>query len=290
MPPIQQESQCRQCSLFPSSLNHAVVVICHSKPAVFSFSFAQVQPDTSVTKLLAQFQLPDDESSSSHTHVGVGGNSADVLAHTGAMVGAKEGTKEGPMVGAKEGGNEGAEEGAKKGTFILTGLHTCGDLAATMLRVFVQSKKAVGLASVGCCYMKLTDLALDREEMEEGGEEREKGEEKRGEKEGEKRGEKEGEKGEEKGGEKRGKKREREKEGEKGEERGGEKRGKKREREMEGEKEGVAGYPMSRFLRGLNTHTLSYAAKELACHSNAALHERFHGECYIIRTSCNYFS
>ena len=40
--------------------------------------------------------------------------------------------------------------------FILAGLHTCGDLAATMLRVFAQSSQLVGVAAVGCCYMKLT--------------------------------------------------------------------------------------------------------------------------------------
>ena len=40
--------------------------------------------------------------------------------------------------------------------FILVGLHTCGDLGPTMLRVFSQCDQMVGLASVGCCYMKLT--------------------------------------------------------------------------------------------------------------------------------------
>ena len=41
--------------------------------------------------------------------------------------------------------------------FILVGLHTCGDLAPTILRAFTQSGCVVGVASVGCCYMKLTD-------------------------------------------------------------------------------------------------------------------------------------
>ena len=40
--------------------------------------------------------------------------------------------------------------------FILVGLHTCGDLGPTMFRVFSQCDQMVGLASVGCCYMKLT--------------------------------------------------------------------------------------------------------------------------------------
>ncbi|XP_064406568.1 methyltransferase-like protein 25B [Halichondria panicea] len=40
--------------------------------------------------------------------------------------------------------------------YILVGLHTCGDLAPTILRVFAGSGRVVGVASVGCCYMKLT--------------------------------------------------------------------------------------------------------------------------------------
>ena len=43
------------------------------------------------------------------------------------------------------------------GNYILVGLHTCGDLSATMLRLFVESDIFVGLVSVGCCYMKLSD-------------------------------------------------------------------------------------------------------------------------------------
>ena len=41
--------------------------------------------------------------------------------------------------------------------FILTGLHACGDLTPTFLRFFVNCPAARGLASVGCCYMKLSD-------------------------------------------------------------------------------------------------------------------------------------
>ncbi|KAK3098386.1 hypothetical protein FSP39_019000 [Pinctada imbricata] len=41
--------------------------------------------------------------------------------------------------------------------FILTGLHACGDLTTTMLRVFSSCPEIVGIASVACCYMKLTD-------------------------------------------------------------------------------------------------------------------------------------
>lgn len=40
--------------------------------------------------------------------------------------------------------------------FLLTGLHACGDLTPTMLRVFASCSDIQGLASVGCCYMKLS--------------------------------------------------------------------------------------------------------------------------------------
>lgn len=40
--------------------------------------------------------------------------------------------------------------------FFMTGLHACGDLSATMLRVFANSSDISAIASVACCYMKLT--------------------------------------------------------------------------------------------------------------------------------------
>ena len=55
--------------------------------------------------------------------------------------------------------------------FLLVGLHTCGDLAPTLLRVFSQCDNAVGIVSVGCCYMKLsheiakTDQATTTQKM-----------------------------------------------------------------------------------------------------------------------------
>lgn len=39
---------------------------------------------------------------------------------------------------------------------VLTGLHACGDLSTTILRVFARSGDIKGIASVGCCYMKMT--------------------------------------------------------------------------------------------------------------------------------------
>ena len=40
---------------------------------------------------------------------------------------------------------------------VLTGLHTCGDLHASLLRIFLESS-ARGLVSVGCCYHRRTDV------------------------------------------------------------------------------------------------------------------------------------
>ena len=40
--------------------------------------------------------------------------------------------------------------------FIMTGLHACGDLIPTMMRVFAKCKSARSLVSVACCYHKLT--------------------------------------------------------------------------------------------------------------------------------------
>ncbi|XP_033837660.1 protein RRNAD1 [Periophthalmus magnuspinnatus] len=40
--------------------------------------------------------------------------------------------------------------------FVLTGLHACGDLSATLLRHFVKCPYVRGITSVACCYMKIT--------------------------------------------------------------------------------------------------------------------------------------
>lgn len=48
------------------------------------------------------------------------------------------------------------DSGVTNPRFIIVGLHTCGDLAPTILRVYAQSRQVVGLLSVGCCYMKLS--------------------------------------------------------------------------------------------------------------------------------------
>ena len=43
---------------------------------------------------------------------------------------------------------------------LLTGLHTCGDLASTMLKLFVSNSDVKCLCSVGCCYHLLTEEFL----------------------------------------------------------------------------------------------------------------------------------
>lgn len=40
--------------------------------------------------------------------------------------------------------------------FVLTGLHACGDLSATLLRHFANCPYIQGITSVACCYMKIT--------------------------------------------------------------------------------------------------------------------------------------
>lgn len=40
---------------------------------------------------------------------------------------------------------------------LLTGLHACGDLSVALLRHFSNCPDVVALASVGCCYMKLSE-------------------------------------------------------------------------------------------------------------------------------------
>ena len=53
---------------------------------------------------------------------------------------------------------EAAEAAPARSASTIVGLHTCGDLGPTMLRVFHHSGVAVSaLVSVGCCYMKLSE-------------------------------------------------------------------------------------------------------------------------------------
>lgn len=41
--------------------------------------------------------------------------------------------------------------------FCLSGLHTCGDLAASCLKIFVENSKVSCVCNVGCCYHLLTE-------------------------------------------------------------------------------------------------------------------------------------
>lgn len=43
------------------------------------------------------------------------------------------------------------------GDILLTGLHTCGDLAPTILSLFINSPDIKALEIVGCCYQSLTE-------------------------------------------------------------------------------------------------------------------------------------
>lgn len=47
-------------------------------------------------------------------------------------------------------------KGPNRSDFVLTGLHACGDLSATLLRHFVNCPHVRGITSVACCYMKIT--------------------------------------------------------------------------------------------------------------------------------------
>ena len=59
------------------------------------------------------------------------------------------------MTGLPDGGNC-VRIHEKNEDMLLTGLHACGDLTTTLLRLFVQCPQVKGIAAVGCCYMKLT--------------------------------------------------------------------------------------------------------------------------------------
>ncbi|XP_019896881.2 protein RRNAD1 isoform X2 [Esox lucius] len=49
-----------------------------------------------------------------------------------------------------------ADNGQACPDFVLTGLHACGDLSATLLRHFSSCPHVRGITSVACCYMKIT--------------------------------------------------------------------------------------------------------------------------------------
>ncbi|XP_014816733.1 PREDICTED: protein RRNAD1, partial [Calidris pugnax] len=51
------------------------------------------------------------------------------------------------------GGSGGAQGGQR---VLVTGLHACGDLSPALLRHFARSPSVAAVASVACCYMKLS--------------------------------------------------------------------------------------------------------------------------------------
>ncbi|XP_030225499.1 methyltransferase-like protein 25B [Gadus morhua] len=54
------------------------------------------------------------------------------------------------------GRHSGELAGQSDKSLVLTGLHACGDLSATLLRHFVECPHVRGITSVACCYMKIT--------------------------------------------------------------------------------------------------------------------------------------
>ncbi|NXC11488.1 RRNAD protein, partial [Orthonyx spaldingii] len=59
----------------------------------------------------------------------------------------------GPAARNPLGGPGGSEDGRR---VLVTGLHACGDLSPALLRHFARSPAVAAVASVGCCYMKLS--------------------------------------------------------------------------------------------------------------------------------------
>jgi hypothetical protein len=49
----------------------------------------------------------------------------------------------------------------------LIGLHTCGDLAANSLRLFLGNRNIMGIINVGCCYQHLTEFANEQSGVKE---------------------------------------------------------------------------------------------------------------------------
>uniref|UniRef100_H2ZEG7 Methyltransferase domain-containing protein n=1 Tax=Ciona savignyi TaxID=51511 RepID=H2ZEG7_CIOSA len=56
------------------------------------------------------------------------------------------------------------ENPVKNERFLLTGLHACGDLSATMVKLFAECHEVTAVVSVACCYMKIT-TDLDQPQM-----------------------------------------------------------------------------------------------------------------------------
>jgi hypothetical protein len=50
-----------------------------------------------------------------------------------------------------------SDSNAQEEKWLLTGLHTCGDLASMMLRLFTSSPEITCFVNVGCCYHFLTE-------------------------------------------------------------------------------------------------------------------------------------
>ena len=52
-------------------------------------------------------------------------------------------------------------EGVPTPSLVIVGLHTCGDLGPTLLRLFAEQPFVRGVVSVACCYMHMTEDSDD---------------------------------------------------------------------------------------------------------------------------------
>ncbi|XP_070622756.1 methyltransferase-like protein 25B isoform X2 [Erythrolamprus reginae] len=120
-----------------------------------------------LAKEQAKQQAPDRPAVQGPSHV-VGWVSPDTrwpefvkLLHSGKAaddrsLGGADSARQPPELRETGAGKEGGRAGSGLGPLLLTGLHACGDLSATLLRLFVASPDIAGITSVSCCYMKLS--------------------------------------------------------------------------------------------------------------------------------------
>eukprot|EP00252_Welwitschia_mirabilis_P003158 TRINITY_DN13248_c0_g1_i2.p1 TRINITY_DN13248_c0_g1~~TRINITY_DN13248_c0_g1_i2.p1 ORF type:complete len:509 (+),score=109.33 TRINITY_DN13248_c0_g1_i2:79-1605(+) len=55
-----------------------------------------------------------------------------------------------------------ADNMSTSSSFVLAGLHACGDLSVTMLRTFLECKDVKAVISIGCCYNLLSEQSKDK--------------------------------------------------------------------------------------------------------------------------------
>ena len=110
----------------------------------------QIQPGVLLEELLSQLGLSDEEHHTSASHSEPKNCTVDNHNQSQYSLGQCSGSVLGKCSGSVFTLPE------RETRYILVGLHTCGDLASTLLRVYTQSNDVVGVLSVGCCFMKLS--------------------------------------------------------------------------------------------------------------------------------------